>query len=591
MLATLILCSGLARASVQNINGELTPSDFLATDSTSKTFYYDLYELSNPTASSVTVTLTIDAGALLRPWAAYWSTPLLPTPDWESPTDIYSAADNTQSSATPGDTISFASFSLPAGATYQLAVATQNYNQDGAQLDTYLLSVDGTGVEIEAIPEPSSLPLPSTSIIALEGDAVPEGGGTFLSFNSPVVNDAGQMAFRAFLAGTPGGTFDDRAIYRGTSSATLAKIVRTNDPFGGDLIGEVNARPVINQLGEIAIYAEAAAAGDILLRSSADGLSLTEIARRGDTTPTGDGEFGFFDTVAINNSGAVGFYASIDNAANPDEFEALYKSDGTTTTKIVRSAQEATVVGDTLIIESLAFNDAGQVSFYADTFGGDVVLYLGDGTSLAELYRNGDPVPDAGGGTFNFPTFPTMNESGDIAIGTVIDGAPGSDSGVYRTVNGSFEKIWRKGDPAPGGSAIFNTYSGLPIINDSGEVAFLAFLNNTPNGIDDNGGIFATDGTAIVRIAQERDVVPEGTGRFWLFDDLSFNNHGQAAFQARLRLTSNGNSNDEGLYFYDPVEGLIKIAREGDTLLGSTISSSLATRPLTRPPSTPRGPA
>jgi hypothetical protein len=139
-------------------------------------------------------------------------------------------------------------------------------------------------------------------------------------------------------------------------------------------------------------------------------------------------------------------------------------------------------------------------------------------------------------------------------------------------VNGSLEKITRKGDPAPVGSTTFNSFSEVPIINDSGEVAFIGSLNNTPNGIDDNIAIFAGDTTTLVQVAREGSNVPEGTGQFWNFDDLSFNNRGQAVFEATLKLTANGNSDDVGLYFYDPVDGLMKIAREGDTLLGSKIT-------------------
>ena len=50
----------------------------------------------------------------------------------------------------------------------------------------------------------------TTVVVTHEGEAAPDGNGTFFGFETPVLNNAGQAAFVASLTGTTGGFSDDR---------------------------------------------------------------------------------------------------------------------------------------------------------------------------------------------------------------------------------------------------------------------------------------------------------------------------------------------------------------------------------------------
>jgi len=114
-----------ARAAPITLTGELTTDDFLATDLYG-TFYYDLYEISNFSASSVLVDLTLRATTPLTPWLAYWATQVLPVPSWQSPNDLYVSALwlGPASDPGPGASITVPQFTLSTGSTYQLAVGS-----------------------------------------------------------------------------------------------------------------------------------------------------------------------------------------------------------------------------------------------------------------------------------------------------------------------------------------------------------------------------------------------------------------------------------------------------------------------------------
>jgi hypothetical protein len=74
------------------------------------------------------------------------------------------------------------------------------------------------------------------TLVALVGQAVPGGGGTFTSFNSPfALNEAGQMAFKPQLSlnGIPG---TSNGLYFWDGSGGLQEIVRQGSPFLGSTI-------------------------------------------------------------------------------------------------------------------------------------------------------------------------------------------------------------------------------------------------------------------------------------------------------------------------------------------------------------------
>lgn len=153
---TLLSVSSLAAAVVampsEHIDGELTSGSFLAQDSVGE-FYYDAYELTVSADTTVTVTLSSPDFA---PWLALWESVVLPASIWESgTTDLYTAATSIDA-GNVGQTIGFDFFAIT-GNTYQLAVATFNYNP--TPLGAYALSFETSGAPfaVTTVPLPAAL--------------------------------------------------------------------------------------------------------------------------------------------------------------------------------------------------------------------------------------------------------------------------------------------------------------------------------------------------------------------------------------------------------------------------------------------------
>jgi hypothetical protein len=74
-------------------------------------------------------------------------------------------------------------------------------------------------------------------------------------------------------------------------------------------------------------------------------------------------------------------------------------------------------------------------------------------------------------------------------------------------------------------------------------------------------------------VAVTGQTAPGGNGQFAGFSNLALNDAGQVAFEAGLTGTSGGANDNQGLFLFDNASGLLALARTGDPLLGSTITS------------------
>jgi hypothetical protein len=155
----------------------------------------------------------------------------------------------------------------------------------------------------------------------------------------------------------------------------------------------------------------------------------------------------------------------------------------------------------------------------------------------------GDPAPD-GNGTFVDFGIPSMNRLGQVAFVATLNGTTGDvddDTGIFRGTGarGSLGMIVRRGDPSPDANGTFALLDSgsAPVINDSGQVAFIAGLSGTVGGESDNTGIFRGDGTpsGLTQILRQGAALPgggtvpnlRGSG---LIGTFAFNEMGQVAF-------------------------------------------------------------
>jgi hypothetical protein len=109
-------------------------------------------------------------------------------------------------------------------------------------------------------------------------------------------------------------------------------------------------------------------------------------------------------------------------------------------------------------------------------------------------------------------------------------------------------------------------------ISDAGRVAFTTeFLA----GFDPLSGIYltGTGGTTLVAFEDAATPVPGKFFRGFLNGGTTINDAGQVAFIADLSDSVNGASAGRGIFLYDPTGGLQQVARTGDPLNGSTITT------------------
>ena len=249
----------------------------------------------------------------------------------------------------------------------------------------------------------------------------------------------------------------------------------------------------------------------------------------------------------------------------------IYSGSGGALTQIVRKGQAAPDGnGAYLSIGLPILNDSGAIAFSSTltgTSGGSADasgIFRGNGESITQIARKGQIVPDGNGLFSNLNGQLSMNSAGAVAFYSGLTGTAGGstdDTGIFRGSGGSITQIAREGQAAPDGNGSFSTLIS-PTVNDSGTVAFRSFLSGTSGGPFDNSGIFLGSGGNISQLAREGQVAPDGNGLFSSFNQLTINNLGAVAFGSDFTSTSGGSTDNSGIFLYGD-GNITQIAREG----------------------------
>lgn len=433
----------------------------------------------------------------------------------------------------------------------------------------------------------------SIRVVAVTGDPAPDGNGYLRrNFSAPVINEAGQVAFSVVLEGTSGGSEDDSGIYRFDPTG-LMQIARTGQapPEGNGKFSDLDL-PTMNDSGQVAFYAflhptaGGISDGRAIYRTTGNALSL--IARNGQSA-AGDG---LFDTLryeyhppSLNNAGQVAFWSMISGSTS--DF-GVFRGDSTTLVAVAREGRTGPDGSGPLgVTQYQQINESGQVAFSARISNTSVDgIYRGDLVGGARIVRTGDLAPALG------TTFTTLglavaalNDNGYVAFPASLAGTPGGindDEGLFigngklmRGARSSATQIVREGERTPNNDGYFYSFAGFNTspaleINNENQVAFRAIA------IKDGGGsydaLFRWNAGALTEIAREGNPAPDGNGNLYeLTQYPAFNNHGQLAFLGTLEETQGGNTDNQGLFFFDDALGLLQVARAGDELLGSMI--------------------
>ncbi len=414
---------------------------------------------------------------------------------------------------------------------------------------------------------PPALAQVATQVLMMEGQAAPDGNGTFFSLGLPGINNAGQVVFEGQLLGTAGG-FNEQVGFFQVDGGVLSQIFRGGQaaPDGNGKFISAEAFPGWNDAGQALVTATltdtANGSNDNFGLLRGGGGPQVQIIREGQSAPDGNGVFQNVSSLdfALNDAGlAVGLANLRSTSGGTSDNRGVFVGNGGPLTQIARKNQ--TVPGSTARFTDFDYvnlNNAGQTAFSATATNGSASgVFRSDGATLTRIATgSADSV--------------VMNEAGQVAY-RVATGTT-ANRGIYRGDGGPATSIARFGQAAPDGNGSFSEFFG-PQLNDGGQVVFSANLGGTSGGASDARGLFRGDGAAMTQIVRAGQALPNGVGTFNGGGSPAINDAGQVAFQSGLILPGGDPFNDSGLFVYDDALGMIEVARTGVPMLGSTMTS------------------
>ena len=312
--------------------------------------------------------------------------------------------------------------------------------------------------------------------VAADGDTLPD--GTILKSialdGGVAINLDGKVAF--------GGKEDTGATYTDAAFTQDGKVVAEGDTLPDDTI-----LPWFRQRGQVAISAGQSVDTVAFHGIANTGATYTAavftqdgvVAAVGDTLAEGTlNQINDSGKVAINNWNEVAFHGSVKIESDPEDFRAVFISDGLDTLVVAR--EDTNLPDDTSldnITESgrVAINDMGEVAFHGQTVDPvSGVLLLAVFTQNGLVAKMGDILPD---GT----TLENINDNGGVAINlfghvaflglVYVPAIDGKVKAVF-TQNGLVAKVGDILDDSTTLQDIFD-WSGVAINPYGSEVAFL----------------------------------------------------------------------------------------------------------------------
>lgn len=170
----------------------------------------------------------------------------------------------------------------------------------------------------------------------------------------------------------------------------------------------------------------------------------------------------------------------------------------------------------------------------------DVALLRYRDGVVSKLMQKGDPFP-GGNGVYDQFIGRSADSSGRFFVDAILNGTSGgvNDNKVKMILSDSAPQIVvRAGQAVPGGNGFF-LQPGLGSVNDLGQWAFMSYLSGTPRGEVDDHGIYLYDQGNLIEIARKGQMIGDRTiETFYNSGVLSINNRGQVAIEALL---DNGN--------------------------------------------------
>lgn len=405
-------------------------------------------------------------------------------------------------------------------------------------------------------------------------------GTTYQTFESPILNNLGQTAFRVALPGTT--QFSTEPAIYSDAGGVLDLVIRSRvrafgtpaaDRFDGfsDPSLDENGRAVFLGFLQRADSTQFRYRG--IWRGTDDDFELIALNDGGTLTDRGTRYFTSFDLPTINRTGQIAIRGSstTENGSTKDGGIFVHR-DGELFTVAMEGEIAPGTSGFKLFddVGRPRINDNGQVAFLGRLqvrgFPAGEGIWLGDENTLEPVYQSGVPVPGLEGDA-RFSTFsdPLIDAAGNTAfVATIVgdDVSTGTSRVLWNEAGPLFGLVAREGDQAPGtpNGATFRNFTTRMELNNAGQLAFVGTLVGEGIETGNANGIWAQDlsGTLhlIVRQGDMMDVNDDPliddfrtvSGFSIAWDPLSnkdghrsgFNDRGQLAFQASFTDGSTG---------------------------------------------------
>lgn len=317
--------------------------------------------------------------------------------------------------------------------------------------------------------------------------------------------------------------------------------------------------------------------------TSARALPYRTIATSGQAAPGTEANTAFaafansqysFSTAVINQSGEVAFrgFLAGDNVFSGNNTGIWSEMNGNL--NLVAREGMSTPNGsiDDVSIFTPAIGDGGQISFSTNA----AAIWSAESGVLRSVAKGGLPAPGTNAGVqfsgFNSSSMNrhTINEIGQNAFSGSLSGVGvnGSNNrGIWAERMGSLTLVARAGTAAPG-TASGTNFAGTianqvysfddPILNDSGQIAFIAGVTGSGVNIANNRGIWSEAGGVLHLVTRSGASAPgtevgvnfagQVNQQTFGFESLGFNDFGQIVFRAQLTGPGTNPSNDFGIW-------------------------------------------
>lgn len=392
---------------------------------------------------------------------------------------------------------------------------------------------------------------------------LPDGTSLDAGTSIAALNNAGQVAFTAFLSSGLGTTGAGTFLF---SNGTVSEITATGHSSpDGDIFGIGELSAFINNSGQVLVLSSLMHHTDALYLFA--GNQLSRVAGQGDTInkqprflfPSavgmdsagevlfGDSTFPGGSGVFLASSAGEDLVAHVGQPLGSDVISFLFgeaigprgdvavlgttssntpflfEESGGTVTEIAGGSTSNGVTPRVGALGSPAVNSLGEIAFLG-SIGGQFSsdLYLASGGQISLLLPAGAPTPD--GGSLGEYDYLAVNRNHKAAF----QAQPNfpSSGGIFAAANFTITPLAENGASAPGGgtfSFFFPNPRFGPAINDNDDVAFAVSLSTG------GSGVFLSSGDSITRIAGPGDPAPDGD-TFITADNPSINSSGLVAF-------------------------------------------------------------